>query len=113
MNLPGKFVSESKFKEKPSDFVPHILQPNREALERLITKPAVERALLERLKKKAAFYGRDLGPDGQPLENGGSTKIDVEGVKELYEKYIIPLTKDVEVCHSAPCLSQSHPWCCR
>ncbi|KAF8518324.1 chorismate mutase [Gautieria morchelliformis] len=94
----GKFVSESKFIEKPSAFIPHILTPNREALEALITKPAVERALLVRLQKKAAFYGQDLGPDGQPIENGGgSTKIDVEGVKDLYEKYIIPLTKDVEV----------------
>ncbi|KAF8578549.1 chorismate mutase [Ramaria rubella] len=93
----GKFVSESKFIEKPSDFIPHILNPNREALEALITKPAVEKALLVRLKKKAAFYGQDLGSDGQPIENGGSTKIDVEGVEHLYEKYIIPLTKDVEV----------------
>jgi chorismate mutase len=96
----GKFVSESKFVEKPSDFVPHILSRNREALEGLITKPAVEKALLARLTKKAAFYGQDLGPDGQPLPNGGSTRIDVQGVKDLYEKYIIPLTKDVEV--SAP-----------
>ena len=112
----GKFVSESKFREKPSDFIPHILNPNREALEALITKPAVERALLARLKKKAAFYGQDLGPDGQPVENGGSTKIDVEGVKDLYEKYIIPLTKDVEVSdhlhsyRSYSPLFQSHRW---
>lgn len=66
-------------------------------MEALITKPAVERALLARLKKKAALYGQDLGPDGHSIENGGSTKIDVEGVQYLYEKYIIPLTKDVEV----------------
>ncbi|KAF8492313.1 chorismate mutase [Hysterangium stoloniferum] len=62
----GKFVSESKFLEKPSDFVPHILSMNR------------------------------LGPDGQPVVDGGSTRIDAEGVKDLYEKYIIPLTKDVD-----------------
>ncbi|KAH7099558.1 chorismate mutase [Auriculariales sp. MPI-PUGE-AT-0066] len=64
----GKFVSESKFRDHPADFVPHILNPNREVLEALITKPAVERALLERLS-----------------------------VHDLYEKYIIPLTKEVEV----------------
>ncbi|KAF8503207.1 chorismate mutase [Hysterangium stoloniferum] len=93
----GKFVSESKFLEKPSDFVPHILSMNREGLEKLITKPAVEKALLVRLTKKATFYGQDLGPDGQPVVDGGSTRIDAEGVKDLYEKYIIPLTKDVEV----------------
>ncbi|KIJ54550.1 hypothetical protein M422DRAFT_153230 [Sphaerobolus stellatus SS14] len=92
----GKFVAESKFIEKPSDFIPHILNPNREALEKLITKPAVERALLVRLEKKAAFYGQDLGPDGTPVESG-STKIDAQAVKDLYETYIIPLTRDVEV----------------
>lgn len=92
----GKFVAESKFIEKPSDFIPHILNPNPKALEDLITKPAVERALLARLEKKAAFYGQDLGPDGSPLESG-SSKIDAQTVRELYETYIIPLTRDVEV----------------
>lgn len=34
-------------------------------------------------------------------------KIDVEGVRDLYESYIIPLTKEVEVSMSCvfPCLS--------
>jgi chorismate mutase len=92
----GKFVSESKFRDHPADFVPHILNPNREALEALITKPAVERALLERLVKKAKLYGRDIGPDGEPREHG-QWKVDVQTVHDLYEKYIIPLTKEVEV----------------
>ncbi|EJD50883.1 chorismate mutase [Auricularia subglabra TFB-10046 SS5] len=91
----GKFVSESKFREHPGDFIPHILKPNPKALEALITKPAVEAALLERLVKKARLYGRDIGPDGEPREDGW--KIDVQTVKDLYEKYIIPLTKEVEV----------------
>lgn len=60
------------------------------------------------------MYGQDFGPDGQPvpLTNGNGVtngdshtvavgipgcKIDVEGVVELYEHYIIPLTKEVEV----------------
>ncbi|KAL0563748.1 chorismate mutase aro7 [Marasmius crinis-equi] len=87
----GKFVSESKFIEKPSAFIPHILKPNRKALEDLITKPEVEKRLLERLGKKAAMYSQSL--DGAP----GSEKIDTAGVVELYESYIIPLTKEVEV----------------
>lgn len=91
----GKFVSESKFRAHPADFIPHILNPNRPALEALITKPAVEKALLERLVKKARIYGRDIGPDGEPREDGW--KIDVQTVHDLYEKYIIPLTKEVEV----------------
>ena len=41
----------------------------------------------------------DLGvvvaPDGEPRSD--EAKIDVDGVVELYENYIIPLTKEVEV----------------
>ncbi|KAG8991364.1 chorismate mutase aro7 [Tulasnella sp. JGI-2019a] len=139
----GKFVSESKFREHPALFVPHILQKDRTALEDLITKPAVERALLARLIKKTTIYGADLGMDGEPvraskspktpsnlrirglpahmtprmdmqakalpkveepllaldgdMDDEFSVKIDVEEVKRMYETWIIPLTKEVEV----------------
>jgi chorismate mutase len=91
----GKFVSESKFLEKPSDFIPHIQNPNRIALEALIAKPEVEKKLLQRLRKKATLYAQDIAPDGEPT--GSGSKVDVDGVVELYEHYIIPLTKEVEV----------------
>ena len=91
----GKFVSESKFIENPAAFIPHILNPNRPALEALITKPEVERALLQRLRKKALVYAQDFAPDGEP--KGNAAKIDVDGVVELYEHHIIPLTREVEV----------------
>lgn len=97
----GKFVSESKFQDNPSAFIPHILKPNREALDALITKPEVERKLLLRLQKKAATYAQDIVLDSEP--NGHAApikrvnKIDVDGVVDLYESYIIPLTKEVEV----------------
>ncbi|KAH7922948.1 chorismate mutase [Leucogyrophana mollusca] len=96
----GKFVSESKFADKPSAFIPHILKPNRAALEALITKPEVELRLLQRLRKKAATYAQDFAPDGEAIAGShlnGNAKIDVDGVVELYENYIIPLTKEVEV----------------
>ncbi|KAI0771390.1 chorismate mutase [Irpex lacteus] len=80
---------------EPSRLHPHILNPNREALEALITKPEVERKLLQRLRKKALVYAQDFAPDGEP--RGDAAKIDVDGVVELYESYIIPLTKEVEV----------------
>jgi len=94
----GKFVSESKFIENPAAFIPHIQNPNRAALDALITKPEVERRLLQRLRKKATLYAQDLAPDGEPMKDPTSAgKIDVDGVVELYEHYIIPLTKEVEV----------------
>ncbi len=51
------------------------------------------------------MYGRDLGPTGDPTPTSPTDsetspfqmKIDVQGVRELYECYIIPLTKEVEV----------------
>jgi len=108
----GKFVSESKFQAHPSDFVPHILKRDRKALEALITKPEVERALLARLRKKATLYARELDMQGEPVRTGneaeseaeeqrkavkGVFRVDVDTVEQLYENYIIPLTKEVEV----------------
>jgi len=80
------------------------LTPNRVALEALITKPAVEKKLLERLLKKATTYAQDFQSDGDALGgiNGkvnATAKIDVDGVVDLYESYIIPLTKEVEVAY--------------
>ncbi|KAJ7505283.1 chorismate mutase [Mycena galericulata] len=98
----GKFVSESKFQENPSAFIPHILSRNRAAIEDLITKPEVERKLLLRLQKKAATYAQDFAPDGEFRRDADGNvdvtgKIDVDGVVDLYESFIIPLTKEVEV----------------
>lgn len=82
--------------ENPSAFIPHILERNREALDALITNPEVERKLLLRLQKKAATYAQDIVEgDGKYLS--AKNKIDVDGVVDLYESYIIPLTKEVEV----------------
>jgi len=104
-------VSEAKFRAHPAVFIPHILRPNRAALSSLITKPEVERALLQRVQSKTSTYGQDFGPCGQPviskgMHNGdilevsvgvGAGKIDVGAVVDLYEFYIIPVTKEVEV----------------
>ena len=117
-NNPGKFVSESKFRSDPAAFIPHIKSQNREALAALITKPEVERRLLDRVRNKTSMYGQGFGPDGLPLSlkgppspqtdlsinslHVGAGKIEVDGVVELYEFYIIPLTKEVEVRIAIP-----------
>ncbi|CAE7174848.1 unnamed protein product [Rhizoctonia solani] len=96
----GKFVSESKFRSHPADFIPHILNPNPQELLRLITKPEVEATLLDRVQRKTSIYAQELNPGGEPIKNSngiGKWKIDVECVRDLYENWIIPLTKEVEV----------------
>jgi len=92
----GKFVSESKFLSDPAAFIPHIQTPNRDALAVLIDRPEVERKLMQRLRKKATVYAQDLAADGSPNQDGIG-KIDVDGVVELYQHHIIPLTKEVEI----------------
>ncbi|KAF9781799.1 chorismate mutase, partial [Thelephora terrestris] len=92
----GKFVSESKFVSDPAAFIPHIQNPNRPALEGLVTKPEVERKLLQWLRERATIYAQNVAADGSPNQDE-TYKIDVDGVVELYEYYIIPLTKEVEV----------------
>jgi chorismate mutase len=64
----------------------------------LITKPEVEKKLLLRLQKKAATYAQDI-VEGDGKDLCAKNKIDVDGVLDLYESYIIPLTKEVEVRH--------------
>lgn len=113
-------MSESKFRSHPSAFIPHIRNPNRAALEALIVKPEVERALLARIRKKATIYARELDMRGEPVDassdqanvegtprgdhagaetivKSGRFKIDIDAVEHLYSKYLIPLTKEVEV----------------
>lgn len=104
MPMSGMFVSESKFLSAPQDFIPHILSnpPNTEALASLITKPAVEAKLLVRLENKARFYGSEMDADGKVVESrDAKSKIDVETIVRMYRDHVIPLTKDVEVSHSA------------
>ena len=44
------------------------------------------------------LYAQDFASDGEPLPNcTNKGKIDVDCVVDLYESYIIPLTKEIEV----------------
>lgn len=103
------FVSESKFLAAPHLFIPHIQNPNPTELLALITKPAVEAALLVRLGNKAHLYGQELDAMGNPIAEDGTDragKLDPKVVVKLYEEFVIPLTKDVEVRFSLSPLSQ-------
>lgn len=91
----GLFVAESKFRSKPTSFVPLIRARDRDGLAALITKPEVEEALLKRIAQKAEVYGQDLDNATAKKEQ---RKIQVNEVVRLYKEYVIPLTKKVEVC---------------
>ncbi|KAJ2905415.1 hypothetical protein MKZ38_005513 [Zalerion maritima] len=88
----GKFVAESKFKSDPEKYKKLIKAEDREGIAESITNKAVELKVLERLRLKARTYGTD------PTEsNGNPSKINEDVVVAMYEDFVIPLTKDVEV----------------
>ena len=60
----------------------------------LLTNRAVEERLLKRLRKKAEMFGNDWSDD---TPERGNLKVSVDTLVDLYERYIIPLTKEVEV----------------
>lgn len=105
----GMFVSESKFRSEPRSFLDPIRNKDREKLEALITKPAVEAALLVRLREKANVYGQDLDKAVALMRSSGASqpasstdsqqqrKIEADEVVRIYETFVIPMTKKVEV----------------
>ncbi|PKI82917.1 Aro7p [Malassezia vespertilionis] len=93
----GMFVSESKFRSDPAAFIGPIQQHDRDALAALITKPAVEAILLERVRQKAEIYGQNLDQKMDDPNREKFRKIQAQEVVHLYKEFIIPLTKEVEV----------------
>ncbi len=87
----GKFVAESKYLEAPDSYQELIKSRDAERIEEAITDKAVEAKVLERVRLKAQHYGQDI--EGASTQ----TKIQPEKVVDVYEKWIIPLTKKVEV----------------
>jgi chorismate mutase len=89
----GKFVAESKFRSDEAKYTAMIRASDRQGLGDAITNKAVEKKVLERLRLKAETYGRDLSGGADE----GAPKINVDAVVAMYEDFVIPLTKEVEV----------------
>lgn len=90
----GKFVAESKFRSDEANYTRMIKAEDREGIAESITNKAVEKKVLERLRLKALTYGRDPSvADGTE----GHAKINVDAVVSMYQDFVIPLTKVVEV----------------
>ncbi len=87
----GKFVAESKYQAQPARFGILIRRKDLPGILAEITDERVETKVLERVRLKTKTYGQDLGG------NAMQSKIDADCVVEVYRRWIIPLTKDVEV----------------
>ena len=62
----------------------------------------MELKVIERVKLKAATFGQDLSdPSAAAGSSGGNSsgsyKVRPEVVADLYERWVMPLTKEVEV----------------
>ncbi|CAK7353930.1 unnamed protein product [Dovyalis caffra] len=91
----GKFVAEIKFRDAPHDYEPLIRAKDTDALMKLLTDERVEEMVKKRVEKKAIIFGQDVS-----LSNNvetGNFKVDPSVVVRLYDEWVIPLTKLVEV----------------
>ncbi|KAK9795599.1 hypothetical protein WJX73_006188 [Symbiochloris irregularis] len=89
----GKFVAEAKFRRQYDQYRPLIEARDAEGIMRTLTDTAVEQKVIERVRRKASFYGQDPGA----AEEGH--KVPPETVASLYEQWVMPLTKEVQVAY--------------
>lgn len=86
----GKFVAESKYRQQQAVFDRLIEMQDVDGIEDAITIKDVEKELFARVLHKARTYV-------QALLAAGDTTVGPETVKTIYEQWIIPLSKVVEV----------------
>ncbi|KAF9388824.1 chorismate mutase aro7 [Podila verticillata] len=97
----GKFIAEAKFMDPTQQaiYIRLIKAKDREGIMELLTNRTVEAALLRRLRRKAMIYGHDITENGDIVldQETHDKKISPDVVVDLYERFVIPLTKEVEV----------------
>lgn len=99
----GKFVAEAKFQSQTDKYTELIKCRDARGILELLTDRAVELKVVERVKLKAATFGQDLNSSGHSSTNELKSseylalRISPEAVADLYEQWVMPLTKEVEV----------------
>ncbi|KAJ6295358.1 hypothetical protein OIU78_023389 [Salix suchowensis] len=91
----GKFVAEIKFRDAPNDYEPPIRAKDTDALMKLLTDERVEKMVKKRVEKKADVFGQDVNVSNNA--DSKRYKVDPSVVARLYDEWVIPLTKLVEV----------------
>jgi len=87
----GKFVAESKYQAHPDVYQRLIGDRDTVGITNQITEAVTEAKVLERVRLKAETYGQDIGGDAMQMN------IDAARVVDVYARWIIPLTKRVEL----------------
>ncbi|XP_028799165.1 chorismate mutase 2-like isoform X2 [Neltuma alba] len=92
----GKFVAEVKFRQSPQDYEPLIRARDKEGLMKLLTSRSVEEVVRKRVEKKAMLFGQEVSLEHDD-DDKPNYKVEPSVVSRLYEEWVIPLTKNVEV----------------
>ena len=89
----GKYVAESKFLEDPAGYEKLIKANDTKGIMVKLTNKEVEDKILKRVETKTSTYGQELDASN-PIY-----KIQPDIINKIYEDYIIPYTKEVEVLY--------------
>ncbi|KAK3212616.1 hypothetical protein Dsin_017322 [Dipteronia sinensis] len=92
----GKFVAEAKFRADPDAYEAAIRAQDRDKLMEMLTYPAVEEAIKQRVEMKARTYGQEVTVDVEGKADP-VYKINPSLVADLYGDWIMPKTKEVQV----------------
>lgn len=94
----GKFIAEAKFRQDQEQYTRLIRDRDESGIMERLTNREVEQHLLRRVRAKTAAYGRDI--DGGPESAAEpSFRIAPATVAEIYQRWLIPMTKDVELLY--------------
>ncbi|CAI0388345.1 unnamed protein product [Linum tenue] len=90
----GRFFAESKFTANTKEYTAAIKAQDKEALMNLLSYPKVEENVKERVLMKAKKLAEEVAVNE---ESQAAYKIYPSLVRELYARWVIPLTKEVQV----------------
>ncbi|PKU78501.1 Chorismate mutase 2 [Dendrobium catenatum] len=94
----GRFVAEIKFRDSPQNYIPAIQAKDSETLMKLLTFTSVEEAVVKRVFKKAEIFGQNVNLGKNYVKESESKyKVEPSVAAKLYQEWVIPFTKQVEV----------------
>ncbi|CAE7481123.1 CM1 [Symbiodinium natans] len=95
----GLFVAESKFRSETAKATALIEAKDTEGLMAFITKPEVEARNVKRVILKARTFSQNIAGAQCGDDEPATYKVNAEYIGTLFQDYIMPLTKDVEVAY--------------
>ncbi|CDP02271.1 unnamed protein product [Coffea canephora] len=93
----GKFVAEAKYRASPDVYNAAIKAQDSTRLMALLTYPEVEEVIKKRVEMKTRTYGQEVTLGGGENGTDPAYKINPSLVADLYEDWIMPLTKKVQI----------------